>query len=351
MSARLVTLGEGDTPVVRSVRVGPDRGAEGLWFKLESCNPSGSYKDRFIAAEIGALLARGARACVATSSGNTGAALAAFCARYRLRCLVLVNHATPGGKLVQMQAHGAQLLKIDGFVTDPDVTDRVFRTLRVFSEKRQVPLVVSAFRFCPAGMAGVESISVELLQQMDGQTIDHVFVPVGGGGLFSAVVQGFQKRGGQQPKIHAVQPARCSTVVASFLRGDNEIRPVVSTTLISGLSVPSDIDASLALCLLREQGGTGFEVEDEDIYEAQRLLLTQEGIYCEPAGAAALAGWLQARARGIVDKRATCVCLVTGHGFKDPLSAEAAAQRHPPVSILPDELDQTMARLLELSEC
>jgi threonine synthase len=345
----VATLGEGNTPLVRSQRIGPQRGAEGLWFKLESANPSGSYKDRFIAAEVTALLERRVCACVATSSGNTGAALAAYGARYGLRCLILVNHDAPAGKLTQMQAHGAQVIRIHDFVSDPAVTGRVFDSLRKFSEERRVALVVSAFRYCTRGMKGVEEISIELRRQQDGRVIDHVFVPVGGGGLFSAVVQGFQRSGLPVPRVHAAQPAGCSTMVASFLRGDAEIRPVVSATRISGLSVPSDIDASLALRRLRECGGTGFEVDDEEVFEAQRLLMTKEGIYCEPAGAAAVAGWLQARDRGIVSDSATSICLVTGHGFKDPVSTESAAQSHPSVSVRAADLDRELPTLLENS--
>ncbi len=215
-------------------------------------------------------------------------------------------------------------------------------------EQRGVALVVSAFRYCrPRGMESVEEISVELRRQQEGRVIDDVFVPVGGGGLYSAVVHGFEQSGLPMPKVHAAQPAGCSTVVASFLRGDDKIQPVVSRTRISGLSVPADIDASLALRRLRECGGTGFEVNDEEVFEAQRLLMTQEGIYCEPAAAAALAAWLQARERGIVSDSATCICLVTGHGFKDPASAESAAQKHPSVSVQPADLDRELPALLD----
>jgi threonine synthase len=334
-------LGEGNTPLVRSVY------SERLWFKLESCNPSGSYKDRFVASEMPALLERGARACIATSSGNTGSALAAYCARYGLRCLILVNHDAPAGKLAQMQAHGAVVLRITNFAHDALVTRRVFEVLRAFSTRTNVPLVVSAFRYCPAGMSGVESIARELLAQRSGDRLDHVFVPVGGGGLFAAVVQGFQKSGRTMPKIHAVQPARCSTMAAAFLRGDYEIRPVTGSTRISGLAVPYDIDAGLALRLLRECGGQAFEVEDEEVFEAQQISLTREGIYTEPAGAAALAGWRKARANGAVDEAAVSVCLVTGHGFKDPASVEIAAQSHPSLALEADQLDFALPRLIE----
>jgi len=149
-------MGEGHTPLLSSVRIGPKTGHSQLLFKLESCNPSGSYKDRFIAAEVSELLRQGHTACVATSSGNTGSSLAACCARYGLKCLILVNEAVPAGKLAQMQAHGAQVIRIPQFITDPVVTEDVFAQLRTFSSRHATPLVVSAYRYCPVGMAACE---------------------------------------------------------------------------------------------------------------------------------------------------------------------------------------------------
>src|SRR5208282_5607897 len=108
-------------------------------------------------------------------------------------------------------------------------------------------------------------------------------------GLFSAVCRGFARKGQSGPRVHAVQPRGCSTVVAAFQRGDDHIKPVHSTTRISGLAVPFDIDASLALSHLRQCAGSGFAVEDEEVFEAQEMILRQEGIYTEPAGATALA--------------------------------------------------------------
>jgi len=125
--------------------------------------------------------------------------------------------------------------------------------------------------------------------------------------------------------VHAVQPEGCLTVVASFERGENEIRPVDSTTRISGLAVPFDIDAELALRHLRDCGGRGIAVSDEETWEAQKLLLREEGIYCEPAGAAALAGLRKAVRDGFAPGEDCVVCLVTGHGFKDPDSIAASA--------------------------
>jgi threonine synthase len=332
-----VTLGEGRTPIIGSVRIGPAIGIKSLLFKLESCNPSGSYKDRFIAAQVTILRARGVRSCLATSSGNTGSALAAYCARYGIRCTIVVNEHAPAGKLVQMQAHGARVIRVTGFAASPEVTNRVYSMLERVSSARGAPLVVSAYRYCPEGMAGVESLGHEL-RGIPG--LQHVFVPVGGGGLYSAVCRGLEGTG---IRVHAAQPQGCLTVVASWQRGDHRIETVESNTRISGLAVPFDIDASLALRLLHANGGAGFAVSDEEVFEAQRMLLNQEGIYCEPAGAAGLAAARMAYANGRIGKDESAVCVVTGHGFKDPDSIAAAADRCPSNLVGPEELEDALA--------
>jgi threonine synthase len=331
------TLGEGNTPLVRSVQIGPRAGLRSLFFKLESCNPSGSYKDRFIAAQIGEMLAKGVRSCVATSSGNTGSSLAAYCARYGIRCTVVVNEKAPAGKLAQMQAHGARVIRVPGFATSPEVTTRVYSMLERFSGETAAPLVVSAYRYCPQGMAGVESLGREL-RSIAG--LRHVFVPVGGGGLYSAVCRGLEGTG---VHTHAAQPEGCLTVVASWLSGAERITPVESTTRISGLAVPFDIDASLALCLLRQSGGKGYAVPDDDVFQAQRMMLAEEGIYCEPAGAAALAAALKAHQKGDVRADEKVVCLVTGNGFKDPDSIAMAAERHQSELMPLEQLESSLA--------
>ncbi|MFN7935208.1 MAG: pyridoxal-phosphate dependent enzyme [Bryobacteraceae bacterium] len=317
MMDQLVSMGEGNTPLVESTRF------HGLNFKLETTNPSGSYKDRFIAAELSRLLLEGRRVCVATSSGNTGSSLAAYCARYRVSCAILVNSDAPAGKLLQMQAHGAKVIRIPQFVSSAEVTTRVFALLEQFTASGRAGLVVSAFRYCPGGMQGVKAIAREIVDQLEG--VRHVFVPVGGGGLFAAVSDEMQAI---QPEtlVHAVQPAGCPTLWNAWRDGVDTIAPVESTTRVSGLSVPFDIDAGLALRMLRQGGGQAFAVSDDAVFAAQRDLLRMEGIYSEPAGAAALAGYYQAREKGIVREREASVCLVTGHGFKDPVSVEAAAR-------------------------
>ncbi|MCS6953182.1 MAG: pyridoxal-phosphate dependent enzyme [Bryobacterales bacterium] len=331
------TLGEGPTPLVASAGIAARFGLARLAFKLEIRNPTGSYKDRFIAAELAHQAARAPRAVVATSSGNTGSALAAYAARRGLRCLILLNEQAPAGKLLEMKAHGAEVVRVRGFGSSDEATRKVFDLLERFAVQRGLPTIVSAYRYCPVGMAGVEGLGRELVAQTNGAWA-HVFVPVGGGGLYTAVCRGLDRRW----PVHAVQPEGCSTVVAAWRRNLDRIVPVRSTTRISGLSVPFDIDASAALAELRATGGQGVEVTDEEIYEAQRLLARLEGILAEPAGAAALAGLLKLVRQGRFDRDEPAICLVTGSGFKDPESlttlAEAAADVLVSLEELPDLL-------------
>ncbi len=316
------SLGQRRTPLIPSTGIARPFGLRRLAFKLETANPTGSYKDRFIAAEITRLLDRRAAVCLATSSGNTGAALAAFAARYGLRCLIAANERTPSAKLAQMKAHGAVVVRVRGFGASAESTRTVFELLRRLAAELDLPLVVSAYAYCPEGMVGVESLGRELLDATDGEP-HHVFVPLGGGGLYTAVCRALARRW----PVHAVQPEGCSTVVSAWKRGDGLIRPVHSSTRISGLSVPFDIDGSAALAELRACGGLGVTVSDDEVYEAQRMLLQLEGIFAEPAGAASLAGLLKLLEQGAFSPETPAICLVTGSGFKDPDSIAAAAKQ------------------------
>ena len=339
-----MTLGESHTPLVKSVGIARKLGASGLNFKLESCNPSGSYKDRFVRGEIRSLLERGCRACIATSSGNTGSALAAWCARYEIGCLLVANDNAPPAKLVQMQAHGAVIFRVPGFVSSPDITRSTFEILQSFAEATDTPLIVSAYRYCPTGMVSVESISSELVTALPDAR--HVFVPVGGGGLYSAIVRGFLGVA-SRPLIHAVQPVGCPTLLRAFQSGADSVDSIESTTAISGLSVPFDIDGSLALQLLRQNGGLAIGVTDEEVFTAQRLLLRSEGIYAEPAGATALAGYLKALTNEQIRPSEPAVCLVTGHGFKDSNSAMRIAGEAVSETV---RVEQLRSKLVDFAE-
>ncbi len=321
-----ITLGEGDTPLIHSRHIGPAVGLNHLYFKLEMFSPSGSFKDRFAVVAVSDMLARGKTRCVATSSGNAGAALAGYCAAAGIRCEIALVEAAPLSKLRQIMAYRASLYRVRGFGSDEAISWRTFCLLQEMGCKPDAAVQISAYYFSPVGMTGVQTISYELAEQLNGR-VDHVFVPAGGGGSLLAIARGFEelvRRNGSQAgaRVHCVQPAGNNTIAGPLRSGAAEATPVQSTTRISGLQVPNIYDGSHALQACRRSRGTGHVVADEQVWAAQAMLAREEGIFTEPAGAVALSGILQARTAGELDPEAVVVCMVTGSGFKDTLSLE-----------------------------
>ena len=313
-----VTLGEGGTPLVRSRVIGPALGLKNLWFKVEGCNPTGSYKDRFAAAAVTHLKRDGRVACLGTSSGNTGAALAAYCARAGIRCFLAIVEGAPEGKLRQMRAYGAQLIRIKDFGASPTVIDGVMAGLRELADEIGAGFEVSAFCFSPRGMAGVETMGLEIAEALAGERFS-IFSPAGGGGLTLAVARGVKTWGGAGC-VHCVQPVGNDTIASALRAGRTHAVPMRSTTAISGLQVGSVLDGDDVIAACRGLGGTGYVVADEAAWTWQARLAREEGIFSEPAGAVALAGVEQAVARGEIAPDEHAVCLVTGSGFKDERS-------------------------------
>jgi threonine synthase len=319
--ASRVTLGEGNTPLVRSRRIGPAAGLRELYLKLDYACPTGSYKDRFAAAAVSHMVAAGQSRCVATSSGNTGAALAAYCAAAGIECHVAIVEAAPEGKLQQMLAYGAKLYRVRGFGIDPDVSAGVLDAVRRLGARPDSATQISAYAFSPLGMSGVKTASYEIAERL-GPRVGHVFCPAGGGGMAVAIARGFDDlvRAGElprSPRVEVVQPEGNDTI-ATPLREGTPPRDVRCTTRVSGLQVPTVIDGALAIDAARASGGTGHVVADDEVWDAQARLAREEGIFCEPAAATALAGALKAAREGRIDPEAPTVCFVTGTGFKDP---------------------------------
>jgi threonine synthase len=325
--AARITLGEGGTPVVESVAIGPQAGIGRLLFKMECGNPSGSYKDRFAVVAVSALRAAGTRRCVATSSGNTGSALAAACARAGIRLDIALVETAPAGKVLQMMAHAARLTRVRGFGLDAEITRNTFARLEELGRAPGNALEISGYRYSPVGMSGVETISHELAAADGLGPIDHVFVEAGGGGLTLAVARGFawlveHGRLPRSPAIHCVQPEGNDTIAGPLRAGGRRAREVACTTAISGLQVPSVVDGDAVIAACRASSGTGHAVGDEATWLMQKRLAREEGIFAEPAGAVGVAGAVAAAARGEIGPRDTVVCIITGTGFKDVAALE-----------------------------
>ena len=323
----MATLGEGNTPLVRSNRIGSALGLKNLYFKVETQNPSGSYKDRFASVAASLMLQEGKRKMIATSSGNTGAALAAYAARFGLQLELYVLESTPEEKLMQTLAFGASIFRIRGFGLAKEITARVFESLQAKSQKENAALLVSAVCLCPFEMEGVKTISYEISRHL-GEAPHHLFMPVGGGGLFLSCYQGLQdelqsRHISRMPKCHPVQPEGCATVVGPLARGETRAEAVNCTSQISGLQVANLLDAQAVLEKTLLTRGHGQMVSDQEVYFWQKRLIRDEGIYTEPAGSAALAGLASAVRKQQIQAEETIVCLVTGSGFKDGASIRA----------------------------
>ncbi|MCX7395912.1 MAG: pyridoxal-phosphate dependent enzyme [Planctomycetales bacterium] len=349
-SARL-SLGEGNTPLIRSRRLGPLVGLKNLFFKLELTNPSGSYKDRFACAAIADMIAHGKTKCIATSSGNTGASLAAYCALAGIRCEIAIVEGAPEGKLKQMLAYGATLYRVQGFGVDSQLSQRVVECLKSLSAQPEAQMQISAFAYSPVGMSGVKSISYELAEQtteIDRHAWDHVFCMAGGGGLTLAVARGFEdlyqrKLVNIRPRIECVQPQGNDTMASALRSGSQTATAVYCTTKISGLQVPQIIDGNEVIAACREVGGTGHLVDDDFIMQVQKRLAREEGLFAEPAGSTAVAGALKAAQEGRLDPAANIVCLMTGSAFKDPLALEAMVQNDAAPMITLADLERRVA--------
>ncbi|WP_220417483.1 pyridoxal-phosphate dependent enzyme [Dyadobacter frigoris] len=316
-----LSLGEGQTPLVKSGFIGKALGLNNLYFKLESLNPTGSYKDRFAAVLVSQMRAAGQKVCIATSSGNTGAALSAYCAAAGITCMLVVVDGAPESKVKQMQLYGAQILMVKDFGKNAEITSRVFDDLEKICSSRQLPLPISAYRYCSSAMQGVETIVYEILEMLpDG--VDQLFVPAGGGGLTLAMTKAVLSSS-SGIKVNCVQPEGNDTIASALRNGKIHAAAVsASITVVSGLQVASVIDGDQVIENCRKLGGNGYVVNDADVFKWEKMLARKEGIFCEPAGAVALAGLEEAIARKEIGKDETVVCLVTGSGFKDMMSVD-----------------------------
>ncbi len=304
-----IDLGEGSTPLVRSRRIGPALGVEELYFKLESCNPSGSFKDRGMVVAVAKALEAGSKALLCASTGNTSASAAAYAAHCGLDAYVfLPKGRVAPAKLAQSIAYGAQIVAIDGNFDD------ALRLAREFCDRHPVALVNSVN---PHRIAGQKTAAFEVVDAL-GRAPDHLFIPVGNAGNITAYWAGFQEyaaRGlaNSRPRMMGYQAAGAAPIVLNQVVEDPQ-------TVAQAIRIGNPANWRRAVAARDESGGVIDSVTDAEILAAYRRLASEEGIFCEPASAACVAGLTKAAARGGL-AGATCVCVITGAGLKDPDTA------------------------------
>jgi threonine synthase len=318
-------LGEGDTPLIPSRRIGQSLGLPNLYFKNEGLNPSGAFKDRAGSVVAALALDAGARGVLTASSGNASSAISAYCAAAGLPCVILLEPGNPAAKLRQTLATGAKVLLVEGiFAHGPDSL-RDFLTAVAARINYYLGFIWAPVN--PYILEGIKTISYEIAARL---MPDVVIAPVGGGDMFAAQWRGWLelKRAGvieHLPRMIGVQSVSAPPLLEAFRTGSQGVGTLpYANSKISGINVPFTGDH--ALDAVRESSGTVAGVTDDDIFTMQHRIAVEEGIWIEPAGAApvaALAGLLE---RGEIQAEEGIVCIMSGAGFKDARLAADEAQ-------------------------
>ncbi|PZR95127.1 MAG: threonine synthase [Candidatus Nephthysia bennettiae] len=295
----VVSLHEGSTPLVPAPVLSELVGAE-VSLKLEGANPTGSFKDRGMTAAVSAAVREGAQAVLCASTGNTAASAAAYAARAGLRCAVVVpegNIAT--GKLAQALVHGARVIALQ------DNFDAALRLVRELVERQPISLVNSVNDF---RIEGQKTAAYEIVEAL-GSELDALCIPVGNAGNITAYWRGF-KDTDSRPRMLGFQAEGAAPLVRGYPVEHPE-------TVASAIRIGNPARWEEAMDAMSSSGGMVAAVSDAQILEAHKFLAGSEGIFCEPASAASVAGLM---AHGAPDAR-RIVCVLTGHGLKDPETA------------------------------
>jgi threonine synthase len=294
----VVTLDEGSTPLVHAPVLSERIGAE-VWLKVEGANPTGSFKDRGMTCAVSAAVRDGAETVLCASTGNTAASLAAYAARAGIRGAVLVPEGKIAtGKLAQALMHGARVIALRGNF------DKALELVRALCESHPIALVNSVNEF---RIEGQKTAAFEIAE--DFPEIEGLCIPVGNAGNITAYWRGFTEVG-LKPKMLGFQAAGAAPLVHGHPIEEPE-------TVASAIRIGNPARWEQAMDAMTSSGGKVAAVTDEQILDAWRFLAAREGVFCEPASAASVAGLLAHGASGA--ERIACV--LTGHGLKDPRTA------------------------------
>lgn len=331
----VVSLGEGNTPLVRLVNIPKAAGVDVEWYvKFEGLNPTGSFKDRGMTMAVSKAVEEGTRAVICASTGNTSASAAAYAARAGVACFVLIPEGKIAlGKLAQAMVHGAVVLQIEGnFDAGMELVKRV-------AESAPVTIVNS---INPFRLHGQKTAAFEIVDAL-GDAPDYHCLPVGNAGNISAYWMGYREyHNNGLCRGRPVMAGYQSAGAAPFLAGKMIDNPETIATAIR-IGHPQSWDK--AWQAQRESNGWFAQCPDEEILAAQRLLAQQEGIYCEPAAAISIAGLLNDLRSGRIPPGKRIVCTLTGHGLKDP--DVTIKHNTSPVARIPAQLDAVRRSILE----
>ena len=303
----IFTLGEGDTPLVQSRNISNEIGCESLFFKLEGCNPTGSFKDRGMVLAVAKAVEKGIDSIACASTGNTSASAAAYGAYLGLRTTLIVPKGKIArGKLAQAVAYGAHIAMIDGNF------DKALEITVALCSKHPVELVNSVN---PNRIEGQKTASFEIIEHLN-RAPDHLFIPVGNAGNITAYWKGFVEAydhglSDSLPVMNGYQASGAAPIVDGAAVKDPQ-------TVASAIRIGNPASWTSAIKASQDSNGRIDKVSDEEILKAYRKLAADEGVFCEPASAASVAGLLKRVRSGESFEKKSIVCVITGNGLKDP---------------------------------
>ncbi|MBW5447880.1 threonine synthase [Cohnella sp. CFH 77786] len=315
----LLTLQEGNTPLVRAENLSEELDLD-LYFKYEGLNPTGSFKDRGMVMAVAKAMEEGSTTIMCASTGNTSAAAAAYAARGGLNCIVLIpNNNIALGKLAQAIIYGAKVVAIEGNF------DRALEIVREITAKHPITLVNSVN---PYRLEGQKTAAFEVCEQLGGAP-DYLAIPVGNAGNIAAYWKGFKEyraagKSVSLPKMIGFEAEGAMAIVKGEPIPDPE-------TVATAIRIGNPASWELAVAAARESEGRIDYVTDEEILDTYKLMAKREGIFAEPASAASLAGVRKLKREGVFRGGEKVVCVLTGHGLKDPNIAIKSVQAEPVV--------------------
>lgn len=346
-SHAVVSLGEGNTPLIRAVRLAKRLGIETLYLKDEARNPTGSFKDRMLAVGIARARELGKETIAVQSSGNVAAAAAAYAARAGLQAKIFLPRTAPEEKVVQILMYGAEVFRID-HTSPTEIFDLLLWACGEFGWY----LVSTAGIYNPFTLEGAKTIAYEIAEQTAFDLPDWLIVPVGGGGNLGSLWRGFtdlRELGlvTRLPRMVGVQAAGCAPFVEAIRLGRTAQEaltwrwPKIET--VAG-AIADDVvfDAHIALPAVRESQGTAVAVTDEEMLDMEAVLASTEGIFVEPASATVLAAVKRLLDEGVIQRQDRVCCVLTGLGFKDMTSARKLV---PSIETVPLSREAIQARL------
>jgi len=330
----IATLGEGETPLIEAPTLSERVGGR-LYLKFEGMNPTASFKDRGMTVALSRAVAAGSRASVCASTGNTAASASAYSARAGIKCFVVVPAGKIAlGKAVQVLAHGADIVQIEGNF------DEALRLSRLLAEELGDVALVNSVN--PDRIEGQKTAAFEVCEVL-GAPPDALALPVGNAGNITAYWKGFSewREAGYSetaPRMLGFQAEGASPLVAGHDFENPE-------TVASAIRIGSPASKEGALAAARDSDGLIESVTDGEILDAQALLAREEGVFCEPASAAGIAGLLKlaSERRG---PEGTVVSVLTGHGLKDPDAVLSRVELPEPVEATFEAVGERMERAL-----